>query len=103
MPSNATLPEAVGRLRQQPHDGQRRHRLAGTGFADKTHDFACLDRQVDVLQDRLVADGKRQSFDFEQAHRWRRSFGSSVSLMPSPIRLRPSTVMTMAMPGTIAR
>ena len=58
--------------------------------------------ELDVLQDRRVADRQRQVLDLEQAHRCRRDFGSRMSAMPSPSRFRPSTVMTIAMPGKIA-
>ena len=58
-----------GGLRQKPHDRQRRHRLAGAGFADQTHHFAGLDRKLDILEDRGTADIERQVFDLEQAHR----------------------------------
>jgi hypothetical protein len=89
-------------LRQQPHDGERRHRFSRARLADQPHDLARLYGQIDVPQDRRAADRQRQVLDLEQAHCRRRSFGSSVSLTPSPMRLRPSTVMTIAMPGTIA-
>ena len=62
------------RMRQKLHDGQRRHRLAGAGFADQPHHFAGRDGQLDVLQDRRVADRQRQVLDLEQAHRCRREF-----------------------------
>ena len=91
------------RRRQQAHHGERRHRLAGAGFADQPHDLAGLDRQIDAVEDRRSADLEVQAFDFEQAHRALLSFGSSTSERPSPSRLRPSTVSTMAKPGNSAR
>ena len=91
------------RVRQELHHRQCGHRLAGPRFADQPHDLAGLDRQVDVAQDRCAADFQRQVLDFEQAHRSRLRRGSSTSRRPSPRRLRPSTVMTIATPGKIAR
>ena len=91
------------RIRQQAHHGQRRHRLAGAGFADQAHHLARPDREIDAAEDRRLADRHRKPFDLQQAHRARLSFGSSVSERPSPRRLRPSTVRMMAKPGNSAR
>ena len=51
--------DAAGRrrelsLRQQAHDGVRRHRFAGAGFADDADDLAGGHRERDVL-DRVLA------------------------------------------------
>ncbi len=90
-------------IREQPHDSQGSHGLARSRFADKAHHFAWIDREIDVFQDRCVADCDRQASNFQQAHRARLNLGSRISLRPSPSRLRPSTVKTMAKPGKIAR
>ncbi len=91
------------KLRQELHDGEGGHRFAGSGFADKAKNLAGLDFEVDVLQNRIAGDGERQIFDLEKAHRSRLSRGSRRSRRPSPRRLSPSTVMTMARPGKMAR
>ena len=77
MPSKLTRPAGARRLGQKPHHGQRRHRFARAGFADQPHHLAGRDGELDIPQDRRVADRQRQVLDFEQAHRCRRSFGSS--------------------------
>jgi hypothetical protein len=38
--ADATAGDAAGGLRQQPHDGERGDRFAGSGFADQGHDLA---------------------------------------------------------------
>ena len=59
---------------------------------------------VSVLFTRLTNIVERIR-DLEQrgAHRQRRSLGSSDSRRPSPSRLMPSTLSTIARPGKIAR
>ena len=93
-------------LRQELHDGKRRHRLARTGFADQRDRLPGRDRQLHAPEDGLAADVQPQAFDFEEAcgrlHPRRRDFGSMMSEMPSPSRFSPSTVTAMAMPGKIA-
>ena len=54
----------------------------------------------------LPLEGEDEVVDLEQrsvAHQRPRSFGSSASRSPSPIRLNPITAMTMQIPGKIAR
>ena len=36
-------------VRKQPHHGERRHRFARSGFTDKAHHFARIDREIDIL------------------------------------------------------
>ena len=50
------VPVGAAPARQQPHDRQRRHRLAGAGFADDAEDLAGLDAEVDAVEDRRIAD-----------------------------------------------
>ena len=102
----AVEPDRPARLRpvrQQTHHGQRGHRLARPALADHAEHLARPERHRDAAQDRRAADREIQPRDVEQAHaRTRRSFGSSRSRSPSPIRFSPSTVSTIAMPGKIA-
>ncbi len=100
-------PHRAGRKRalgQQPHQGQRRHRLAAAGFADDAEDAAALEREADAAQhgERPARTGQLDAEigDREQRHqRRRRRRGSRRSRSPSPSRLRPSTASTMARPG----
>src|SRR5690606_36020889 len=91
------------RLWQEAHQGQRRHRFARAGLAHQAQNLAGLDLEIDAFQDRSLADAELELFDLEQAHRSRLSFGWRMARRPSPSRLRPRTVITMARPGKMAR
>ncbi len=92
-----------GAVGQQAHQGEGGHRLARAALADDAEHLAGAEGHRDVAQDRGAADGDAEAVDLEQAHvRTRRRRGSSRSRSPSPIRLRPSTVSTIASPGTMA-
>ncbi|MPL75522.1 hypothetical protein SDC9_21346 [bioreactor metagenome] len=94
---------AVRALGQEPHHRQRRHRLARARFADKAEDLARLKVQRDVAQHLGRADADAEAPDRKQAHVSRpRSRGSSASRSPSPRRLSPNTVSTIASPGNSA-
>ena len=63
-------------MRQQPHERERGHRLAGPAFADEPEDLARRDGQIDIAQDRHAVDGEREVADRKQAHAARLSRGS---------------------------
>src|SRR5688572_25767511 len=94
--------------RQDAADEAPHHRFAGAGFADEAEDAARPKREVEIAQhgDARAADRRRDRdrFRFEQRRHWMtrwRSFGSSARRSPSPSRLKPSTVMMMALIGKI--
>ena len=97
--------DAPGRLGQQAHEGQAGHALAAAGLADDAQGLALVELEghaVDGVDGALVrAKADHEVLDAEQRHRvgYRRSRGSRDSRSPSPIRLKPTAVMTMAMPG----
>ena len=97
-----------GAFRQQPHHGERRHRLARTALADDAEALAGFERDIDTAQRRGRTRGRRQPHhqigNFEQRHqRITARRGSSRSRRPSPSRLRPSTATAIAAPGKSAR
>jgi hypothetical protein len=99
--ADRTTPPAA--VRQQLHHGKRGHRLAGPGFADDAENAARLERQVDVVQHGVAVNIDFQIGNCEHRHqRPRLNRGSKRSRNPSPIRLRPSTVMMIAKPGNKA-
>ena len=59
-------------LRQEAHDGQHRHRLAGAGFADDRHHVAGIDVEVDAVhrleRPRGGGEGDGEVADFEEGH-----------------------------------
>ncbi len=61
--------DAGGRLRQQPHDGKRGHRLARAGFAGDAQRFAAREREGEIGDDFplavLAAHGNRQAGNVE--------------------------------------
>jgi hypothetical protein len=64
---------APGEPRQQPHDRERRDRLAGAGFADDGDDLAAADLEAQAL-DRTHGAARRlemdvQVFDLQQRRR----------------------------------
>jgi hypothetical protein len=53
--------------RQQPDDGERRHRFAGAGFADKAEGFSARKRQGHIVHDRrAVAEADGEVLDLKQ-------------------------------------
>ena len=90
-------------LWQQPHERQIGHALAAARLADETERLAGLEVE------RHPVDGEDRAFmgpeaddqvpDLEKRHRQRRSRGSSDSRSPSPTRLKPMALMTIARPG----
>ena len=86
--------------RQQPHDRQRRQRLAAAGFAHQPGDLARCQIQRDIAQEGDIRQRDRQVAKAD--HRRALSLGSSASRSPSPSRFRPSTVSRMARPGKTA-
>ena len=105
--------DASGRIRNQPHDRQARHRLAGAGFADDGERFPGVQRERDVL-DRLDQPGIGEEMgpqmpDLQQrsasvrlrghAHIAFRSLGSSRSRKPSPTICSDSAERMIATPG----
>ena len=92
--------------RDQPHDGEARHRFAGARFADDHQGFAAphLEGYAGHGLDRAGVAGE---FDTEVAHLEERSAhaprrGSKWSRKASPRRLKPSTRRKMARPGKVA-
>ncbi len=94
---------------QQAHQRMRAHRFAGTGFADHADDLAGHQIERNAI-DRVRPFAARRQRDLQVPDRdgWDlrhlsvhscASRGLSASLRPSPIRLRPSTEIRMAMPG----
>ena len=92
---------------RRPHDRERGHRLARAALADEAEDLAAARRSratrsstgwpwmASVRSSIARRDGSGHA-------RTRRRRGSSRSRRPSPIRLRPSTVSTIARPGASA-
>ena len=93
----------VGVTGQQPHDGQCRHRLAGTGLADEAEPFTGFHGQIDAIDRNSTVSSEIdvQVSHFQQTHRTSRSLGSSRSRNPSPSRLKPNTATAMARAGQI--
>ena len=109
------------RLGQQPQHGQRAHALAAARLAHDAHRLAGAQVVADAVH-RMHHPIARAEGHVQVAHRQhrragqvlrpaaghrpvrhRRSLGSSASRMPSPSRLKPSTLRTMAMPGANTR
>ncbi len=113
-------------MTDQPHHRQRRHRLAAARLADQAQHLAPVDVQVDCvhcvhhavagveeglepidLQQTLpdIDHGGNVDVDgvvrIDGGHRFK--VGSRASRKPSPIRLKPSTVIMMARPGKNTR
>ncbi|EAQ14544.1 hypothetical protein RB2654_17781 [Rhodobacterales bacterium HTCC2654] len=95
-------PGDLGAPGLKAHDGEGGHGLARAAFAHERGHLARCDVERHMAQDRRLADGKGQIFDPDHA-RPRLSRGSVRSRRPSPMRLRPSTIATMARPGQRAR
>ena len=90
-------------LWQELHHRERRHRLAGARLADDPQDLALVHRKVDAPENGRAADREPQILDLEQGHwRLRLRRGSKMSRSPSPMRLSPNTVSTIARPGMMA-
>ncbi len=85
--------------RQQTKDGAQHQALARTGFADDAEYLAGIDVEAEVLHWHDVADthGEIANREKRRAHVRRRSRIA----MPSPSRLKPMPVNTMARPGKI--
>ncbi len=110
-PQHAPL-DAAGRPHQADHRAQG-HALARTGFADQAEDLAGPDLEVDAV-DRAHRAGTRRKGRGEPLDRERDAgvfarreraaahrCGLKRSATPSPTRLKPSPVTTMARPGKI--
>ena len=102
--------DAAG-ARQDAEQRERRDALAAARLADDAERLAGRDVERDAV-DRVDDAAARpeahlEAVDLEQRrarrHARPRSFGSSASRRPSPIRLNPSTDSTIATPGKMAR
>src|SRR5439155_1116091 len=99
----------AARARQDPQNRERGHALAAARLADDPERLAARDVEGDAV-DGVHDPTARPELDAQVLHRQQglsvqtlpRSFGSSASRSASPIRLKPSTVITIAMPGKIA-
>ena len=98
------------RAREDPHRRERGDALPAARLADEAERLARPDVERDAVDRvdeaalRLEADA--EVLDLEErrlAHDRPRSFGSSASRRPSPMRLKPITAITMQIPGKIAR
>ena len=100
--------DAPRRRGDEPHDGERGHRLAAPGLPHQTQGGPRVELDREAIEHRhgAVAGGELHG-EVAQAkerpgprlvHRWR-SFGLSASFKPSPTRLIASTVMKMKNPG----
>src|SRR5215471_13975244 len=108
---DGTCYDASRRVRDEPHDGKARHRLARPGFADDRQRFSSAYRKRDVV-DRLHEsvvrhEMRRQMDNFENwriahAHSAFRSFGSRRSRKPSPTICNDNAESTIAIPGKSA-
>src|SRR5690606_36501952 len=95
---------------QQPHGGQRGHRLAGARFPDEPESLARHDLERNALQDRIGLPAAYGQSDMQVFHLEKRIghalrvliCGSRLSRRPSPSRLKPSTDRKMARPGKMA-
>ena len=102
-PVEADRAADLRRLGQKADDAERGHRLARAAFAHEPKDLARCKGQGNLGQDRPRADGDREVGEGEQVHVTRPlSRGSSASRSPSPSRLSPRTVSTIAIPGNSA-
>ena len=109
------------RLGQEPQHGQRADAFATARLAHDPHRLAGSQVVADAIHRMhhpiARAEGHMQVADRQHRRggqilrsaaghrpdRHRRSLGSSASRMPSPSRLKPSTLSTMAMPGANTR
>ena len=92
-----------GRARQELHDREGGERLAGARFTHDTEDLAGVDLKIDIVKDGGSGNRQRQITDGENAHaRDLLIRGSCRSRRPSPSRLSPRTVSTIARPGNSA-
>ena len=100
--------DAAG-ARQDPEQRQRGDALPAAGFSDDPERLAGSDVEGDAVDgvddpatrpeaDLEVLDGEQRL-----THALPRNLGSSASRSPSPIRLNPSTEITIAIPGISAR
>ena len=101
--------DLAGRVRHQPHDGERGHALAAAGFADDRQRLAAADVERDVV-DRLEQPGIGEEHCFQVLHvedqivrlglaHQPRCLGSRMSRSASPNRLVPNTARLIATPG----
>src|SRR5215475_4387698 len=89
--------------RKQAHDGQRRQRLAATGFADHAQDLAFRHAEAHLAHGAQNAgpaqgDIHAETFHLEQTHRTARPVPRK-SRSESPKTLMASTRMNSATPG----
>src|SRR5258708_131282 len=103
---DAAAPDAHMRAGQQAKDRTRDERFARSALADQACHFAGAQNEIDIAHRVGAVGAGRQSdrelFKFENSlvHR-SRSLGLRASLSPSPMRLIPSTVSRIAMPGKV--
>ena len=97
--------DPAGRLGQQPNDREVGHALAAAGLTDDPEPLALVQRKADPIDgvDRAVmgAELHDEVLDQQECHglAYRLSRGSSDSRNPSPRRLNPIALMTIAIPG----
>ncbi len=99
------------RLRQQPEQRHRRHRLARSGLADDAEDLALVQVEADAAHglDETVIGREPDGEVLDDEHRlaarrighWRTLVwrGSKASRRPSPMKLMVSAMATMNRPG----
>ena len=90
-------------LVHEPHQRAQRDALAASRFADETEHLALRDVQIDAVDGARQAarrlKGRRQPANLECQPSLAHRFVLNSSATPSPSRLKPRPVMTMAMPG----
>ena len=94
---------------EDSHQCEGGHALATARLTDDSERLSGGERERDAIHrvhgSSACPESHREVLDVEQrsCHARPRSFGSSASRRPSPIRLKPMTTMTMARPGKTAR
>src|SRR5262249_15626291 len=96
----------ASRLADQPHDGTQGDTLAGAGFAHQADHLAGRNVEIDIgRRDRKavrgVEGGRQAAHDQSDISicGLRHRLTLSNSAIPSPARLKPRPVSTMAIPG----
>ena len=91
---------------QQPHQRESGRRLAASAFANQAERFTFLDAKRNAVHGPGVRKGDRKVLDLQQRRRGdfhqSRTFGSSASRNPSPMKLKQATASVIAIPGKIA-
>ena len=92
------------RIGQESHDRQCGERLARPGLADDAKSTAGLKIERDAIDHTFVTKHDDKIPYLEETHdSLRRKVGSSDSRRPSPVRLKPSTAITITSPGHNAK